>query len=246
MGYTWFKSTSGKTPPVFFSFTAVPHATFCFDGISSLCGTVSHRSLKRRRPLWDIDGGLCERKKKRRLRLNLVTSRLSQPYSCPATNIIGRGASKVAVWAKTKKLDKDILRKAAIMNKMRRSPQVMQAIKFVKDAATAQIKALRKQVDWPKPRPSPLGLSNYDALDLEDEMMNDGESNDSEIYSDFSIMKPTSAEGGNVCDSLDEPDGIPCRFYHCRPPQLPDDHLVDFQQGTGCKMGELRLAEFYE
>lgn len=60
------------------------------------------------------------RKKKRRLRLFLITSRLSLPFSSPATNIVDRGSSKIAVWAKQKALGRNLLRKAAILNRIRR------------------------------------------------------------------------------------------------------------------------------
>lgn len=110
------------------------------------------------------------------------------------------------------------------MNDMRRSPKVMQAIIYADVAATRKIKALKELVlprpKFPPPQ-SPLGTSNYDALDLEDEIMEDGESS-SDIYSDFRIMKPTTADGDRGCDYLDELDDIPCKL-----PQLPDAHLVD-------------------
>jgi hypothetical protein len=54
------------------------------------------------------------------LGLILVTSRLSPPFSVPATYIVSRGSSKIAVWAKQKALGRSSLRKAAIMNRMRR------------------------------------------------------------------------------------------------------------------------------
>src|SRR5690606_17195049 len=54
----------------------------------------SRPSYKRTRPLADVDGPDTATlpSKKRRLRLELVTSRLSQPYSLPATHIINREA----------------------------------------------------------------------------------------------------------------------------------------------------------
>lgn len=79
------------------------------------------RSLKRGRPSADIDGEhSCVQKKKRRLRLFLITSRLSPQFSHPATNIVNRGSSKIAVWAKQKSLGRNLLRKAAILNRIRR------------------------------------------------------------------------------------------------------------------------------
>lgn len=80
---------------------------------------------KRRRPLADVDGegteAVQKKKKKRRLRLSFVTSRLSRPFSAPPTHIITRGSSKIAVWAKQKALRRSSLRRAAIMNRLRKN-----------------------------------------------------------------------------------------------------------------------------
>lgn len=76
------------------------------------------RSLKRSRPLPDGGEGSC--RKKRRLRLVLITSRLSRPFSSPSSHIVDRGLSKIAVWAKQKSLGRNLLRKAAIMNRIRK------------------------------------------------------------------------------------------------------------------------------
>ncbi|KAH7067313.1 hypothetical protein BKA63DRAFT_387387, partial [Paraphoma chrysanthemicola] len=79
------------------------------------------RPRKRSRAAADIDGEhSCLQKKKRRLRLFLITSRLSPQFSHPATNIVDRGSSKIAVWAKQKSLGRNLLRKAAILNRIRR------------------------------------------------------------------------------------------------------------------------------
>ncbi|OAX79530.1 hypothetical protein ACJ72_06150 [Emergomyces africanus] len=77
--------------------------------------------LKRPRPLTDVDGeSSVGQKKKRRLRLAFVTSRLSCPFSFPSTYIVSRGSSKIAVWAKQKASGRYLLRKAAIMNRIRK------------------------------------------------------------------------------------------------------------------------------
>ncbi|USP82094.1 hypothetical protein yc1106_09368 [Curvularia clavata] len=81
---------------------------------------------KRSRPAADIDGEhSCVQKKKRRLRLFLITSRLSPQFSHPASNIVDRGSSKIAVWAKQKALGRNLLPKAAILNGIRRRNLVM-------------------------------------------------------------------------------------------------------------------------
>ncbi|KAF2273155.1 uncharacterized protein EI97DRAFT_384294, partial [Westerdykella ornata] len=79
------------------------------------------RPGKRGRAVTDIDGEhSCLYKKKRRLRLFLITSRLSPEFSHPATNIVDRGSSKIAIWARQKALGRNLLRKAAILNRIRR------------------------------------------------------------------------------------------------------------------------------
>ncbi|KAF1933146.1 uncharacterized protein M421DRAFT_88423 [Didymella exigua CBS 183.55] len=79
-------------------------------------------SKKRGRSAADVDGEhSCLHKKKRRLRLFLITSRLSPQFSHPATNIVDRGSSKIAIWAKQKNLGRNLLRKAAILNRIRRN-----------------------------------------------------------------------------------------------------------------------------
>ncbi|KAJ4315760.1 hypothetical protein N0V94_005779 [Neodidymelliopsis sp. IMI 364377] len=90
-------------------------------GLSFLPRRPPPDSRKRGRAVADIDGEhSCLQKKKRRLRLFLITSRLSPQFSHPATNIADRGSSKIAVWAKQKALGRSLLRKAAILNRIRR------------------------------------------------------------------------------------------------------------------------------
>jgi hypothetical protein len=89
--------------------------------LSFLPGSPPSPLGKRRRPIADVDSEYsCLHKKKRRLRLFLITSRLSPQFSHPATNIVDRGSSKIAVWAKQRALGRNILRKAAILNRIRR------------------------------------------------------------------------------------------------------------------------------
>lgn len=90
-------------------------------GLTFLPRPPPSRPKKRSRAVADIDGEhSCMQKKKRRLRLFLITSRLSPQFSHPATNIVDRGSSKIAVWAKQKALGRNLLRKAAILNRIRR------------------------------------------------------------------------------------------------------------------------------
>jgi len=168
------------------------------------------------------------------LRLNLITSRLSRPFSVHATNIVTRGASKIAIWAKGRRLDKSLLRKAAIMNRVRTSLDVAKAIARREEESNRQALGLQQVMiqkqRYTPPPPSPLGLSNYDALDLEDEMLEeygDGDHDGPIIYSDFNVMKPTGTHEGDEYDYLDELDGIPHELPEERRPPPPDERMVE-------------------
>jgi len=102
-----------------------------------------------------------------------------------------------------------------------------------------------RQIVIQKPRcnemplpPSPLGLSAYDALDLEDEISDpyeedfgidrsDGMDRISAIYSDFNIMNPVSSTeaDGDDWGFLDALDGI--KDLPDTPPAPPEDSIVD-------------------
>lgn len=124
-------SCSTPSPPTRpeFTFPALVNTEFTFRTSPRPKVTLSFspppqpqpQSWKRPRPLADVDGEhSCLHKKKRRLRLFLITSRLSPQFSHPATNIVDRGSSRIAVWAKQRALGRNILRKAAILNRIRR------------------------------------------------------------------------------------------------------------------------------
>src|SRR5215470_15522508 len=134
-------------------------------------------SLKRPLPLHDT--AHIGSRKKRRLRLTLITSRLSRPFSTPATHAVDKGRSKIAVWAKSKRLCGGLLRKAAILNRMRRSLGTGLGGAVGKGNSLVDAAGLGGQEGFLRPgfatlrgvgvqNPSPLGLSNYDALDEED------------------------------------------------------------------------------
>lgn len=78
------------------------------------------QGLKRTRP-WESSVSDEEEilpKKRRRLRLGLVTSMLSRPYAMPRTRIPARKASRNGVWARQRIKGRDLLRKAAIFNRI--------------------------------------------------------------------------------------------------------------------------------
>jgi hypothetical protein len=75
--------------------------------------------------------------------------------------------------------------------------------------------------------PSPLGMSNYDALDLEDEFENDEASDDEcpSLYSDFSVLEPSQPP--DVYDTLDEP----CPALEvCRLLTPPDEKVLEMMR----------------
>ena len=77
---------------------------------------ITRKLLKRPRSQEEIDRfGESVSRKKRRLRHELVTSRLSRPYATPATHI-ARGAWRLGVWARQRLSGGLLLRKGAILN----------------------------------------------------------------------------------------------------------------------------------
>jgi len=229
----WFGTAASKTFDFTFSVEPKAHIKFCFEKLVTRT-VLDNRPFKRRRPLWDVDGGTIVGKKKRRLRLNLVTSRLSRPFSVPASNIINRGISKIAIWAKSLRSDQNVLRKAAIMNRIRMNLVAAKAVAHRESEISHEKRALGALMS-PKARsyevlpPSPLGLSNYDALDLEDEDFEDegGDGCNSNIYSDFNVMNPNTAIDETTYDYLDELDGIPHDLPEDRTPPPPDEKLEE-------------------
>ena len=182
-------------------------------------------------------------KKKRRLRLNLITSRLSKPFSSPASNVVDHGIKKVNVWKKgsgtVPAIAKDNLRKVAIMNcvkrqidemKMgaeRRETEMMLPPPIetpVQTHAQLMCQMALRDISLVKPRtpetspslpPSPLGLSNYDALDFEDDdfgissWSDDEDANDRMDFGHSDGSTTRSAIDGENYHFLDEMDGIP-------------------------------------
>ncbi|KAK6584969.1 hypothetical protein PZA11_003193 [Diplocarpon coronariae] len=185
-----------------------------------------NRPYKRRRALSDVDGEGNEGRKKRRLRLHLITSRFSRPFSQPASNIANRGVNKIPVWG-TKNIarGRNLIRKAAIMNRARRRMDAAQEFLREEQENIRERLPLREVLiqkprclDVPLP-PSPLGLSVYEAFDSEDEEASEDWNvdvdRDSAIYSDFRIMNPFREGNEDMDDYLAALDGI-------RPQDMPE------------------------
>jgi hypothetical protein len=78
--------------------------------------------------------------------------------------------------------------------------------------------------------PSPLGLSNYDALDLEDELQHEENDGGSTVYSDFNFLNPVDV-GVDEYDYLDELDGLPPELpQNYRPLTPPDEKFIEIQR----------------
>jgi len=218
-----------------FTFSARPTLKLSFDRPVPI-PVATNKPFKRRRALSDVDGDGNEGRKKRRLRLHLITSRLSRPFSQPASNIVNRGMSKIAVWGKNRAVGRNILRKAAIMNRVRLRMDAAKYCMRLQQERSRETLALCEIVVQ-KPRcfelplpPSPLGLSNYDAFDLDDETGDDDEEGGIErcsaIYSDFNIMNPIGSDG-DAYDYLDALDGISPEDLPDTPPQPPEESIVE-------------------
>ena len=99
----------------------------------------TRKYLKRSRPQEDIDRfGEGISRKKRRLRHELVTSRLSRPYATPATHI-ARGAWRLGVWARQRLSGGLLFRKGAILNSIakKKKGSVLESTKKTKLADVA-------------------------------------------------------------------------------------------------------------
>lgn len=229
---------------------------------------------KRARALSDVDGkgnSVEEGRKKRRLRLHLVTSRLSRPFSVPATNIniaYRGGCAKNFLLGGKRKFGehgrkeigigsgKNVLRKIAILNRVRLQMQMQMQMQIhgakevpsvcrgsrseserkeerlqldvgihLKEIVKVTEKQNKRWNEFVLP-PSPLGRSNYDVLDSEDDMfMNELEDGcEKEIYSDFNIMCPTSE--GNDYEYMDTLDGLSPEDMQEQPQSPPEGEKI--------------------
>ncbi|KAL8668462.1 MAG: hypothetical protein Q9168_006908 [Polycauliona sp. 1 TL-2023] len=180
-------------------------------------GLDSQSTLKRVRLQSDVEGegSVDSQRKKRRLRVDLVTSRLSHPYASPATHIItSRRTQRLGPWARPRWRVRSPLRRAAILNSIRikeitdghigrKEAKLLTPLRTDTESDDTEIELVTEGIRTPRepslkgslpqgytpPLSSPLGLSNYDALDEEDddfdedEMESDDERDD--VYSNF-------------------------------------------------------------
>ncbi|KAL9136164.1 MAG: hypothetical protein Q9175_002621 [Cornicularia normoerica] len=185
---------------------------------------VTRKLLKRSRPQEEIDRfGESVSRKKRRLRHELVTSRLSRPYATPATHI-APGAWRLGVWARQRLSGGLLLRKGAILNSIakKRKTALFESTQiglFEANVAPMyrnppcmvlplanKVRSQLKPSHGSPPRAllEPLSVftsSDYDAFDYEENepVENEGdEENDQDedqsIYSDFRTLGSTDSD----------------------------------------------------
>jgi len=225
-----------------FKFGILTKPTFKFSFGSN---DLPRRPFKRARALSDVDGNGNgdQGRKKRRLRLHLITSRLSRPFSLPASNIANRGgcAKNVVLGGGRKRLGvrqhhgRYVLRKVAILNRVRL--QMDAAKDFMRlchgrkeerlDLDLREIVVGKQKQRWNEfvLPPSPLGRSNYDALDSEDEMDESEDGRGQDIYSDFNVMMPSAGDGDDY-EYLDTLDGLSPEDMPDHPPNPPAEESI--------------------
>ncbi|KAF2666978.1 hypothetical protein BT63DRAFT_416055 [Microthyrium microscopicum] len=225
------------------------------------------KTRKRARPttFLSADDPILPSTKKRRLRLYLITSPLSRPFSNPASYIADHGRSRIAVWAKARNLHGRSLRRAAILNRAHRnrtgfgsSPNATSfEQRLWKDESQSNDRL--REGDGPledvedeglligaiihEPGvagftiPSPLGLSDYEALDDwrgystnnhdEDPIGSIRipqlyeEDEEDEVYSDFNFLDPVLTSP-NEDDDYDDPFSVLPSDWYDEPPKPPD------------------------
>ena len=202
-------------PPklAYFTFTIdySPYTKLDFDAVQP--NPKATGLVKRLRPRADVDGEGSEhvQKKKRRLRRELITSRLSRPFATPTTYIASRGTSRVAKRGRQRTAGQNLLRKAALINWTRiqnrnqaKNDQTRLREQLLEDCRRYNENQEMTDEDDNRPptpfsdpspprgppSPSPLGISNYDAIDLEGDPYDDEgcrweDAGDELVYSDF-------------------------------------------------------------
>ncbi len=95
----------------------------------------------------DSDNSGTRQRKKRRLRRDLTTSRLSRPYATPPTHIISRNAVKLGVWTGRRYIGRNVYRKAAILNSIRRDRGKALAEERIESPKVMPLRATHELVD---------------------------------------------------------------------------------------------------
>ncbi|KAL9639408.1 MAG: hypothetical protein Q9164_000949 [Protoblastenia rupestris] len=177
---------------------------------------VSRQTCKRPRPV-DVNGPEEDElrpRKKRRLRLDLITSRLSKPYAFPPTFIPTRPTLRAGVWTRQRLMRRDLLRRAAIFNSiaMRRTSSGLGGVdyqrltreaSFITDhPLTPQVSSRSLSPSKRKP-PDPPDTDEFNAFDA-DSITDDEEDGELDclVYSDFNLLRSEGEE--TEVDDYDE------------------------------------------
>lgn len=214
--------TDHDLPPMLFPSPELSPTTFPLTTRDSAFPSL----LKRHRLDTDVDGedSVGLQRKKRRLRLNLVTSRLSRPYATPPTHILSRKTRRTGSWMRPRDRIRSPLRRAAVLNAIRvkrrpaesfglKEANLLSGLRPQKEPIHAEVDLITQGVRTPRgpmpngclpqqylsPAPSPLGSSNYyDALDDDDDPSEGNASDDLEesgiVYSNFNDLDGADSE----------------------------------------------------
>ncbi|KAL8873709.1 MAG: hypothetical protein Q9174_000872 [Haloplaca sp. 1 TL-2023] len=180
--------------------------------------------LKRHRLPTDIDGedSVDTQRKKRRLRVDLFTSRLSQPYATPTTHILSRKTLRLGPWARPRPRARSPLRRVAIMNSFMarrtaakrldfKETKLLSALKAPSESGHVEVDLITEGIRTPRdpcpeshvpqpylpPAPSPLAFCDYDVFDEEDPFDDEDTDNSTEgdsVYSDFNHLDNGNAD----------------------------------------------------
>ncbi|KZF26666.1 hypothetical protein L228DRAFT_243164 [Xylona heveae TC161] len=178
-------------------------------------------SSKRARPVVEANSDLTAGPNKRRLLHSCqVTSRQTRPFAAPAPHGVNQNSLRAAIRSRQRALGSDGMRRQAWLNSLRiRGSELKEldreAFELVERHHREQSRSIEPAPPaHPVPRllSSSLGLSNYDAFDAEDIMLQETEdSGPPLIYSDFNFTDSnTPIAPSGIWDSamhiLDEPN----------------------------------------
>lgn len=265
------RPSSGAPPRLdYFTFSIDdrPFTKLCFDVAPPKIS--SRQGFKRLRARNDVDGEGSEnmQKKKRRLRRDLITSRLSRPYATPSSYIASRGASHIAKRGRQRLPGRNVLlRKAAIINWTRirsidktKHDQIKMQKQLLEDFRRYNDKRnMIVQNDQRPPSPyknsspspprsppsrSPLRISNYDVFDLEGDPYDENDDRwddmgEEAVNSNFNKRLSTDV-------ALNEYDAFPSTEFDMNAVgslKVPTSHLIKLVTEEE-KQNEISIAQF--
>ena len=194
---------------------------------------------KRSRALADVDGDHSDtrQRKKRRLRRELITSRLSRPYASPATHIISRNAVKLGIWTGRRYIGRNAFRKAAILNSIRREKLSNGAEKKMLLPQETSLKATYERLD---PDISSVRVKTFREIPSSHTSVGLPVNNRVRVSSPPSPPVTTNYDVFDEEDSdSDTDDGGSVNIFDGAPPDLDDsDELYPFDEISMATMAE--------